>query len=73
MRFLLIQLIRIYKYFISPLLGNNCRFYPCCSSYAVDALEQHGVIIGLFLIIKRIVKCQPFHEGGIDHVPQKNR
>ncbi len=73
MRFLLIQLIRIYKYFISPLLGNNCRFYPSCSSYAVDALEQHGVIIGLFLIIKRIVKCQPFHEGGIDHVPKKNR
>lgn len=71
MRFLLIQLIRIYKYFISPLLGNNCRFYPSCSSYAVDALEQHGVIIGLFLIIKRIVKCQPFHEGGIDHVPKK--
>ena len=70
MRFLLIQLIRIYKYFISPLLGNNCRFYPSCS---VDALEQHGVIIGLFLIIKRIVKCQPFHEGGIDHVPKKNR
>ncbi|MBT4599331.1 MAG: membrane protein insertion efficiency factor YidD, partial [Methylococcales bacterium] len=48
MRFFLIQLIRFYKYFISPLLGNNCRFYPSCSSYALEALEQHGVIIGLF-------------------------
>jgi hypothetical protein len=71
MQFILIQLIRFYKYFISPLLGNNCRFYPSCSSYALKALEQHGVIIGLFLTIKRIVKCQPFHKGGIDHVPQK--
>ena len=71
MQFILIQLIRFYKYFISPLLGNNCRFYPSCSSYALKALEQHGVIIGLFLIIKRIVKCQPFHKGGVDHVPKK--
>lgn len=71
MRFLLIALLKFYKYFISPLLGNNCRFYPSCSSYALEALQLHGAIIGSYLTLKRLLRCHPFHEGGIDPVPEK--
>ncbi len=71
MRFLLIALLKFYKYFISPLLGNNCRFYPSCSSYALEALQVHGAIIGSDLTLKRLLRCHPFHEGGIDPVPEK--
>ncbi|MEI6068610.1 MAG: membrane protein insertion efficiency factor YidD [Methylococcaceae bacterium] len=71
MRFLLIAIIKFYKYFISPLLGSNCRFYPSCSSYSVEALQRHGVIIGSYLTLKRLLKCHPFHQGGIDPVPEK--
>ena len=71
MRFMLIAIIRFYKYFISPLLGNSCRFYPSCSSYSLEALQLHGVIIGSYLTLKRLLRCHPFHEGGIDPVPEK--
>jgi len=71
MRFILITLIKFYKYFISPLLGNNCRFYPSCSAYALDALQIHGAMIGSYLTLRRLSKCHPFHEGGIDPVPEK--
>ncbi|HEY8158743.1 MAG TPA: membrane protein insertion efficiency factor YidD [Methylobacter sp.] len=71
MRFILIAIIRFYKYFISPLLGNRCRFYPSCSSYSLEALQLHGAIIGSYLTLKRLLKCHPFHEGGIDPVPEK--
>ncbi|MGZ8929158.1 MAG: membrane protein insertion efficiency factor YidD [Methylobacter sp.] len=71
MRFILITIIRFYKYFISPLLGNRCRFYPSCSSYSLEALQLHGAIIGSYLTLKRLLKCHPFHEGGIDPVPEK--
>ncbi|MGJ0492928.1 MULTISPECIES: membrane protein insertion efficiency factor YidD [Methylobacter] len=71
MRFILITLIKFYKYFISPLLGNNCRFYPSCSAYALEALQLHGAIIGSYLTLRRLSKCHPFHEGGIDPVPEK--
>lgn len=71
MRYILIALLRFYKYFISPMLGNHCRFYPSCSSYAIEALQVHGVFTGTFLTLKRLLKCQPFHEGGIDPVPKK--
>ncbi len=63
--------IKLYKKFISPLLGNNCRYYPTCSSYAIEAIEIHGVIKGLFLAAKRILSCHPFSKGGIDPVPPK--
>ncbi|MGZ5044987.1 MAG: membrane protein insertion efficiency factor YidD, partial [Methylobacter sp.] len=63
--------LRFYKYFISPLLGNRCRFYPSCSSYSLEALQLHGAIIGSYLTLKRLLKCHPFHEGGIDPVPEK--
>jgi putative membrane protein insertion efficiency factor len=71
MRYLLIAIIRLYKYFISPLLGSNCRFYPSCSSYSLEALQRHGVLIGSYLTLKRLLKCHPFHQGGIDPVPEK--
>jgi hypothetical protein len=71
MRFMLIAIIKFYKYFISPLLGSNCRFYPSCSSYSLEALQRHGAIIGSYLTLKRLLKCHPFHQGGIDPVPEK--
>lgn len=61
--------IRIYQYFISPLLGNACRFYPSCSEYAVEAIMRHGIIRGFWLAVKRIARCHPFHPGGYDPVP----
>ncbi|MFZ2725217.1 MAG: membrane protein insertion efficiency factor YidD [Methylococcaceae bacterium] len=71
MRRLIIAIIKFYQYFISPLLGNHCRFYPSCSQYSVEALQRHGVIIGCYLTLRRLLKCHPFHEGGIDPVPEK--
>jgi putative membrane protein insertion efficiency factor len=71
MRFMLIAIIKFYKYFISPLLGSNCRFYPSCSSYSLEALQRHGAFIGSYLTLKRLLKCHPFHQGGIDPVPEK--
>jgi putative membrane protein insertion efficiency factor len=53
------------------MLGNRCRFYPTCSSYALEALQLHGTIKGTYLSLRRILKCHPFHEGGIDPVPEK--
>ncbi len=71
MQFLLINLIKIYKLFISPLLPPRCRFYPSCSSYGLEAIQLHGAIKGSYLTIRRLLKCHPFHEGGIDPVPKK--
>ena len=62
-------LIKAYKKLISPLLGNNCRFVPSCADYTYEAICRHGVIRGLLLGSKRLLKCHPFHPGGIDPVP----
>lgn len=70
MKSLIIALIRGYRYAISPFLGQHCRFYPTCSSYALEAVETHGVIRGGWLALRRIVRCHPFHEGGCDPVPR---
>lgn len=65
----LIGMVRVYQWVISPFLGNNCRFYPTCSQYCIEAMEVHGVIRGLWMGIKRVSRCHPFCEGGIDPVP----
>ncbi len=65
----LIKLIHGYQYFLSPWVGNQCRFYPTCSNYAIEAIERFGVCKGCWLTLKRLVRCQPFCQGGIDHVP----
>jgi len=71
MRKLMISLIRGYQYFISPLLGNHCRFHPSCSHYAVESLKIHGPFVGSWLALRRIGCCHPWHEGGYDPVPPK--
>jgi len=73
MKFLILGFITFYQKFISKLLGRNCRFYPTCSHYTYQAVEDHGTIIGLYLGIKRILKCHPFHQGGFDPVPPKKK
>lgn len=69
----LLLVVRAYQVFISPLLGQNCRFFPSCSCYAHQALKQHGALKGSWLSIKRIVKCNPMHPGGIDEVPPSDQ
>jgi uncharacterized protein len=69
MRFILTVLVRGYRCFISPLLGPNCRFYPSCSCYAEQALQQHGAMRGSYLTVRRLMRCHPWHEGGYDPVP----
>ena len=63
--------IRGYRLAISPLLGPRCRFYPSCSSYALEALERHGAVRGLWLALWRILRCHPWHPGGYDPVPRE--
>jgi hypothetical protein len=67
-RFLL-ALIHIYRYSLSPLLGPNCRFFPTCSDYALQAIDKHGAGYGSWLALKRIARCHPWHPGGFDPVP----
>lgn len=69
MQKLLTLLIHGYRYLISPLLGNHCRFYPSCSHYALDAIQHHGALKGSWLAGTRLLRCHPWHPGGYDPVP----
>ncbi len=69
MKYLLIGIIYLYRALISPLLPPSCRFYPTCSQYFIDALKMHGFFAGTYLGVKRILRCNPFFEGGPDPVP----
>ena len=69
MRRLLIFFIACYQTCLSPFLGNHCRFHPTCSAYARDAIATHGVIKGSYLALRRLARCHPWHEGGVDPVP----
>ena len=69
MRTLLIAFVQLYRWFVSPLLGRNCRFYPSCSSYALEALERHGAVHGTWLATRRVCRCHPWNPGGYDPVP----
>ena len=68
---LFIKLILGYKYLISPLLGNSCRYFPSCSDYSIEALKTYGFFKGGYLSLKRILSCHPFKEGGIDPVKKE--
>jgi uncharacterized protein len=69
MRKLLLLPIRFYQYAISPMMASHCRYYPTCSQYAVEAITCHGGIKGLFLAVKRLLRCHPWAHGGYDPVP----
>jgi len=69
MKNVIMTLLRFYKRRISPWLGENCRFYPSCSVYMLEAVEKYGAMKGVWLGIKRLAKCHPFHPGGYDPVP----
>ncbi len=66
---MLISLIRGYQYWISPWLGDSCRYLPSCSHYAIEAIERFGPLKGAYLASRRIVRCHPWQEGGYDPVP----
>jgi uncharacterized protein len=70
-KYLLILLVKFYRYFISPVLPSSCRHYPTCSQYAIEALEKRGLFVGSYLAAVRILKCNPFFKGGYDPVPEK--
>ncbi|WP_152967804.1 membrane protein insertion efficiency factor YidD [Oxobacter pfennigii] len=69
MRYIFIFIIRLYQRFLSPLKPPSCRFYPTCSQYSLEAFKKYGAVKGLYLSVKRILKCHPFHKGGYDPVP----
>ena len=71
MKKIFILFIRFYQKFISPLFPAKCRYYPTCSQYTLDAIQEYGAIKGTYLGIKRILRCHPFHEGGYDPVPKR--
>lgn len=71
MRALLMGLVRGYRLLLSPWIGSACRFEPTCSVYSLQALEQHGAAAGSYLTVRRLARCHPWCEGGLDPVPQE--
>jgi uncharacterized protein len=61
--------VRVYQWTLRPFIGANCRFYPTCSEYAVEALRRHGALRGVGLAGRRVLRCNPWNEGGYDPVP----
>lgn len=72
-RSILLGIIKIYQYLISPYLGNACRFYPSCSCYAKTAFSRFNVVTAMYLTLYRLFKCHPLNLGGIDQVPEKHK
>ena len=68
-RSIILLLIRFYKNAVSPHIPRSCRYFPSCSSYAYEAVEKFGPCRGLYLAVKRVLRCHPFHQGGFDPVP----
>lgn len=69
MKTLFIALLRGYQYAVSPFLGQHCRFHPTCSAYAIAALQEYGVLRGVWLSVKRLLRCHPWNRGGFDPLP----
>jgi putative membrane protein insertion efficiency factor len=67
----LVALVRVYQYLVSPMLGQRCKYYPSCSNYAIEALRVHGVVRGVGLAAWRLLRCNPFSNGGVDPVPPR--
>lgn len=70
MKYVLMFLLRLYKLFLSPILGNNCCYSPTCSMYMYDAVSRYGALYGFLMGIRRLLRCTPFHKGGFDPVPE---
>lgn len=66
----LIWLVRAYQVLISPLLPPSCRYYPSCSAYGITSLQRFGPFLGFYLTVHRVLRCNPWSAGGIDHVPE---
>ena len=73
MKYPLLALIKLYQWTISPLLGPVCRYYPSCSHYGYTAIDRHGAVKGTALTAWRILRCNPWSPGGVDHVPPRKR
>jgi putative membrane protein insertion efficiency factor len=70
MKAVLLALIRAYRYLVSPWVGNQCRYWPTCSEYAAEAIGRHGAMRGGWLAARRVLRCNPWHAGGLDPVPE---
>ena len=70
MKALLLALIRAYQFLLSPWVGGQCRFWPTCSEYAAEAIGRHGAMRGGWLAARRVLRCNPWHAGGMDPVPE---
>jgi len=63
---IIINILKFYKYFLSPIFPQSCRFYPTCSVYSIEAFQKYGILKGFYLTARRLSKCHPFHSGGYD-------